>query len=311
MYLALYTECMALVVILAGGDSDEREVSLRSGAAVAGALEVAGHTIKLIDPKENPETYLPDFVGADVVFPALHGKGGEDGVVQMFLEQHGIPFVGSSSQASELCFDKAKYARLLCKRGIKVPETELVDISGYHKSKITKKPYVLKPNDGGSSIDTLIVRDLESIDSTTIEQAFTRHDVLLLQGLIEGDETTVGVLGDSPLAVIEIIPPQDSEFDYENKYNGKTQELCPPQHVSIDLQEQAQILAKSIHELTGCRDMSRTDIIITPSQELYVLETNTIPGLTEQSLFPKAAAQAGINMPELCDQLVRAALARN
>lgn len=301
---------MAFVFILAGGNSDEREVSLRSGAAVAGALEVAGHTIKLIDPKENLETYLPDFVGADVVFPALHGKGGEDGVVQMFLEQHGIPFVGSSSQASELCFDKAKYSRLLSERGIKVPETELVDISRYYKSDITKKPYVLKPNDGGSSIDTFIVRDLESVDSTKIEQAFNRHDVLLLQGLVEGDETTVGVLGDSPLAVIEIIPPQDSEFDYENKYNGKTQELCPPQHVGIDLQQQAQILAKSIHELTGCRDMSRTDIIITPNQELYVLETNTIPGLTEQSLFPKAAAQAGINMPELCDQLVRAALSR-
>lgn len=311
MHLALYNRRMANVIVLAGGDSDEREISLLSGGAVSEALQTAGHTVSIVDPSKGLDEQLSILKAAEVVFPALHGSGGEDGVVQKFLEDHHIPFVGSSSQASELCFDKAKYTSLLSEHGIKVPNTELVDRSGFQNSEISKKPYALKPNDGGSSIDTFIVRDVGSVDSSAINDAFARHGQLLLQELIEGVETTVGVLGDEALAVIEIIPPQDSEFDYENKYNGKTQELCPPQHVSINVQEQAQILAKSIHELTGCRDMSRTDIIITSSQELYVLETNTIPGLTEQSLFPKAAAQAGISMPELCDKLVQAALARN
>ena len=299
------------VAVLAGGDSDEREISLLSGNAVAKALEKASHTVTLIDTKDGLEQQLSIISSAEVVFPALHGIGGEDGVIQKFLEDHGISFVGSSSSASGLCFDKNKYTKLLKENGFFVPETELVDKLKYQDSVISNKPFVLKPNDGGSSIDTFIVRDVDKVDSAAIDQAFARHGQLLLQELIEGVETTVGVLGVEPLTVIEIIPPQNAEFDYENKYNGKTQELCPPQHVSSEAQVQAQELAKTIHELTGCRDMSRTDIMITPAQELYVLETNTIPGLTDQSLFPRAAAQAGISMPELCDQLVRSALARN
>jgi D-alanine-D-alanine ligase len=198
----------------------------------------------------------------------------------------------------------------LQERNILVPKTALVDTISFFHSDLSKQPYVLKPNDGGSSIDTFIVRDIDTADTAAIEQAFKRHRTLLLQELVEGIEITVAVLGDTPLAVIEIIPPEDGEFDYENKYNGQTQELCPPLHVDPTLQLAAQTLAKAIHELTECRDMSRTDMIITPSQQLYVLETNTIPGLTDQSLLPRAAAQAGLSMPVLCDQLVQAAFSR-
>ncbi|MCA9333420.1 D-alanine--D-alanine ligase, partial [Candidatus Saccharibacteria bacterium] len=308
--LALYNVYMANVIVLAGGDSDEREISLLSGAAVANALQNAGHMVSTIDPSEGLDKQLSSLQQADVIFPALHGKYGEDGEVQQFLEEHKIPFVGADSRSSRLCFDKYEYTKLLEQRGIFVPKTELVDLIKFEQSALIKKPFVLKPNDGGSSIDTFIVRDVTQLDRAAIEDAFNRHATLLLQELIEGTETTVAVLGNLPLTVIEIIPPQDGEFDYENKYNGKTQEQCPPKTVSIEAQQAAQALAKTIHDATGCRDMSRTDIIITPDFRLCVLETNTIPGLTDQSLLPKAAAQAGISMPQLCDQLVQFALNR-
>jgi D-alanine-D-alanine ligase len=136
------------------------------------------------------------------------------------------------------------------------------------------------------------------------------HENLLLQELIEGREITVAVLLGAALPVVEIIAPEGKEFDYDNKYNGTTKELCPPENVSEETQQKAQKLAFDIHKLTECRDMSRTDMIITKDDDLYVLETNTIPGLTAQSLLPKAANTAGISMIALCSKLVEAVLAR-
>jgi D-alanine-D-alanine ligase len=133
---------------------------------------------------------------------------------------------------------------------------------------------------------------------------------MLLEQLVEGVEIAVPVLDNHALPVIEIIPPSGGEFDYENKYNGASQELCPPQHVTQSVQHRAQQLAEKIHSLCGCRDYSRTDMIVRPDGSLTVLETNTIPGMTEQSLFPKAAAVAGLSMAELCTQLVELALSR-
>jgi D-alanine-D-alanine ligase len=298
------------VLVLAGGNSPEREVSERSGASVAAALRQAGYEVTVADPADGLPKLLPALKSVDVAFPALHGAGGEDGQAQRFLEQNNIKFVGSGSQASELCFDKIVYDRLLVKHDILTPRTELVNFEEYGNSPLARRPFVLKPNDGGSSIDTIIVRDVSRQDQAAIGQAFERHPRLILQELISGVEITVAVLGDTSLPVIEILPPADQEFDYENKYNGATRELCPPEHVSDAQQAEARQLAARIHELCGCRDLSRTDIIISPDNQLYVLETNTIPGLTDQSLLPKAAAAAGIDMPKLCDRMVQAALAR-
>lgn len=308
---AAYNRVMANIVVLAGGTSDERAISLRSGMAVAEALEKAGHRVDTLDPADGLDNLLPQLQKADVVFPALHGAGGEDGVLQKFLEDHGVSYVGPGSKASALCFDKARYVRLLEDNGMPAPKTELVSLEEFQASELSKQPFVLKPNDGGSSIDTFIVRDLATTNDTAIREAFGRHEKLLLQELIEGDEITIAMLGNEPLPTIEIIPPEGAEFDYENKYNGLTQELCPPQHVSQTLQERGQELAKKIHLLTGCRDISRTDIMVNRAGELYVLETNTIPGLTEESLLPNAAREAGYNMPALCDKLVQMALQRN
>lgn len=302
---------MSNVIVLAGGTSDEREISLRSGEAVATALENSGHEVATLDPADGLETLLPKLQNADVVFPALHGEGGEDGTLQAFLEKNNIPYVGPDSKSSALCFDKARYTELLRDNNILVPETALVDLGQFQDSGLSKKPFVLKPNDGGSSIDTFIVREMSSSDDAAIAQAFGRHKKLLLQELIHGDEITVAILGSQPLPVIEIIPPENGEFDYENKYNGQTQELCPPKNVDEKLQAEAQKLAMQVHELTKCRDMSRTDIMVTPSDELYVLETNTIPGLTGESLLPKAAGESGLDMPAMCDKLIKLALQRN
>jgi D-alanine-D-alanine ligase len=299
------------VLVLSGGNSDEREVSLRSGLAVAAALRQTGYDVATADPAGGFQSLLPDMKAADVVFPALHGSGGEDGELQGFLEQHDISFVGSDSRSSALCFDKAAYAELLQKNDILTPQTKLVTYDGYGTLEMARQPHVLKPNDGGSSIGTIIVRDVNRANLSAIRQVFERYKQLLLQPLITGSEVTVAVVGEDSLPVIEIIPPGDQEFDYTNKYNGASQELCPPKHVSQADQSKARNLAKHIHQLCGCRDMSRTDIIISEDDKLYILETNTIPGLTDQSLLPKAAAAAGIEMTDLCSRLVRAALSRS
>lgn len=299
---------MASVIVLAGGSSDEREISFRSGAAVAAALERAGHSVRQMDPvTEFNKTKLQ---AADVVFPVLHGQGGEDGSIQKQLEDLGVAYVGSGVEASELCFDKWQYKQFLRTHNIPMPNGKLVDEISFWNSQFVLRPFVLKPNDGGSSVDTLIHRTYEKPDEQTIRDIFTRHSHLLIEELIEGTEITVAVLGEQSLPIIEIIPPESGEFDYKNKYNGKSQELCPPKNVAEGVQEEAKALATKIHKLCGCRDFSRTDIMVTSLGQLWVLETNTIPGMTEQSLFPKASSTAGISMEQLVDQLVQMALAR-
>ncbi len=299
---------MTTVAVIAGGLSPERDVSLRSGAAVADALAQAGYTVRIFDPAHDT---IADLDAPDVAFPVLHGAGGEDGTIQKLLEAKGIPYVGSDIASSELCFDKARFRALAGQHDIPLAEGALVDAMNIWHHPLSQKPFVLKPFDGGSSIDTFIIRDITQAPRHTIDAAFGRHSQLLLEELIDGTEITIGILGSRALPVIEIVPPVSSEFDYENKYNGATQELCPPQHIDKSLQRQAQKLALKVHTLCGCRDLSRTDMIVSPTQGLVVLEINTLPGMTGQSLLPKAAAVAGTTMPALCDQLAQMALARS
>lgn len=298
---------MTKVHVVCGGTSDEREVSLRSGKAVAEALQQNGYDVAVLDTSDSDE----QIAQCDAVFPVLHGVGGEDGQFQARLEKLGVPFVGSGAEASRLCMDKSLYRQAAQTAGFLMADGRVVNQTEYLNDTLAKKPHVLKPIDGGSSIDTLIVRGHGKVDAQRIKDIYSRHQTMLLEQLIVGTEVTVGVLMDQALPIIEIIPPSDGEFDYENKYNGKTQELCPPKHVTEELQKAAQALALRVHTALGCRDLSRTDFIIEQhSNELYLLETNTIPGMTGQSLYPKMAAAAGVAFAALCDRLVRAALAR-
>ncbi len=293
------------VLVLQGGVSNEREVSLRSAANVVAHLKILEHGVVEADPAD-PDFNLQELASnCDVVLPILHGLGGEDGALQKQLEAMGVPFLGSGSEACEITFDKAAYRALMAEQSILMARGEVVDALAFVHSELRQKPYVLKPVGGGSSVDTVILHDLtKEPGEDYFNELFDRNPRMLLEELIVGEELTVGVLGGKALPIIHIIPPEGEEFDYENKYNGRTQEIVNPPHIPIEVQQKAQELALRLHQLTGCRHLSRSDMILTPAGELYVLETNTMPGLTEQSLFPKMAAASGLDMLELCEQFV-------
>jgi D-alanine-D-alanine ligase len=291
------------ILILGGGDSPERAVSRRSATAVAAAALELGHAVTQLDPHDDHNRLDDALAVCDLVLPILHGDGGEDGTIQTVIEQAGKPYLGSGVAASRRCFDKGAYKELLVAHNLPTAAYESVTSEEFLASPLIRRPYVLKPLTGGSSLDTFIVRQpLSRPDS--LMAAFDRYPRMLLEELIDGVETTIGVLDNTTLPIVEIIPPEGREFDYENKYNGATAELCPPQHVEEADQDQARQLAESIHQLMDCRHLSRTDIIITPQHQLYVLETNTIPGLTAQSLYPKAAAAAGIGWQQLVGRFI-------
>jgi D-alanine-D-alanine ligase len=290
------------VLVLSGGVSNEREVSLRSGTSVRDALTDCGHEVYVYDPQQGYDG-LAKFLGkVDCVFPILHGRGGEDGAVQLELEKLGFKYLGSDSRVSKLCFDKSSFKEILNKLSILTPKSELVTKLSIGASPLLRNPYVLKPLNGGSSLDAFIIRNPGG--RTYDPRIFDHYQLMLLEELIDGTELTVPVLGATSLPVIEIIPPKNQEFDYENKYNGATQELCPPQHIDTPKQQEAQRLAELIHNQVGARHLSRTDIILDREGKMWVLELNTMPGLTDQSLFPKAAQSSGMSMPQLVQRLV-------
>lgn len=276
--------------------SDERDVSLRSSAEVFNAIKALGCQVEFVDPKTS-HRYLTA-TNKDIVLPILHGKFGEDGVLQAELESRNIPFLGAGSESSKNCFDKWLTRQILERRDIRMPKAALVTYAEYSNHEISKMPHVLKIVDGGSSIGTYIIRDPANSSQSDLQDIF-QGQKLVLEQLIVGTEITVPILGDHALPVIEIIPPPDGEFDYENKYNGKTSELCPPENVSDAVQKQARQLAEQVHRVMSCRHFSRVDIMIDNKDRLYVLEINTIPGLTAQSLFPQSAREAGMSMGQL------------
>lgn len=291
------------VAVLYGGISPERDVSLRSGKSVYDAAVEAGYDTELVDVTSLVSALVDTFKRYDVVLPILHGIGGEDGQIQTILEKSGVAYLGSDSNVSHTCFFKDLSRKALTEAGIRMPEGGLVTYEEYQHSMLSFVPHVVKPNDGGSSIDTLVVK--KPGESKSIKELFDKHGRMIVEELVDGIELTVPLIDGLDLLPIEIIPPVGGEFDYDNKYNGKTQELCPPKNISAEKQAEAVELAKKVHESMGCRHISRTDMILTSEGELVVLETNTIPGLTGQSLVPKAAAQAGMSMKDLVDHFIK------
>jgi D-alanine-D-alanine ligase len=291
------------VVVLGGGLSDEREVSLRSAKAVARAAREAGFIVLEVDPAQGLEP-LDGMKKSTIVFPILHGSGGEDGTIQAELEKRGLPYLGSDGKASARCFDKWITQKSLERADINVAKNALVTQTEYPTHELSKKPHVLKILHGGSSIGTLMIRDPSTVDQVSVNEIFKNDKQVLLEELVQGIEITVPILDKSALPVIEIKPPESGEFDYENKYNGATQEICPPTSISKEVQNSAKILAENVHKTMNCRHLSRVDIIVRPNNSLVILEINTIPGMTSQSLYPKSAAVTGINMPRLIQRFV-------
>lgn len=297
------------VLVIGGGISAERDVALRSSQTVYEAVKLAGHDAELYDWDGSNEWLTKHVNSFDVALPILHGKGGEDGQIQTILEHLQIPYVGTDSHASKLCMDKQKTRDLLTKNGVLVPHGEIVSFDGYKNNPLFDKPHVLKPSGGGSSIDTFILPNIEKRNLEEISAAFDNHETLLLEEYIVGIEITAPYLEGHKLPVIEIVPPASGVFDYENKYNGNSSEICPPSHVDGQKQNAAIDLGAQVHKITKCRDLSRTDMILS-GNKLYVLEINTMPGMTVQSLFPLSARTAGLSMEQVVDIFINLARSR-
>lgn len=300
-----------LVVILAGDDSPEREISLWSAKAVQVAAQAGGYNTKLIDPLIDGLKDLDSLPKNTVVLPILHGLGGEDGKIQQELENRHLPFLGTGSIASDMAFNKWKTKQTLISHNIPVPKGWLVNRAQYAEHNQTQKPHVLKAVRNGSSIGVLIVRDPNFIRPDKIDEVFSFGPKALLEELIQGIEITVPILDQKALPVIEIIPPGGGEFDFKNKYNGQSKELCPPLNLTAYRQKKAQKLALTAHRALNCKHLSRVDIMIDNSGQMFVLEVNTMPGMTDVSLFPKSAAVAGINFVELVKKFVKLAIKEN
>ncbi len=295
------------VVVLKGGDSSEREVSLNSGAAISKALCNAGYIVDEIDIKtcELPDTVL----GADVVFPALHGSWGENGDIQKLLEKAKIKFVGCGSVASKLIFDKISSKKLMDKENIPTPKWCVITKSESDLPDFMDFPLVMKAPRQGSTVGIFIVNNQDEYEHTLTE-AFEYDSKLLLEQFIKGNELTIAIINDEVMPGIEIISPTGF-YDYDAKYvhnNGETQYLCPPVSISIETQKRAAELALKFYNAAKCRDLLRVDFMISADGAAYMIEGNNIPGFTSNSLVPKAFKQSRGSMEKLCASLMQATL---
>lgn len=301
------------VAVLMGGRSAEREVSLNTGEQVVAALRERGADAFAIDTAD--ASFIDDVRASrpDVVFICLHGRYGEDGTVQGLLELLDLPYVGSGVLASALAMDKVASKHVFAGCGVPTPEYVVVRRGRPWREEdvaaAVGERCVVKPASEGSAIGVSIVHDPSELREA-IETAFRYDDVVLVERFIAGTEVTVGVLGTSApfaLPTLEIVPEHEF-YDYESKYVPGMSRHIIPARIPEAARKRCEELAVAAHEALGCSGVSRTDIIVEPDGRAWVLEVNTIPGMTRTSLLPDAARAAGIEFPELCALLVGYAL---
>jgi D-alanine-D-alanine ligase len=302
-----------IVAVLAGGDSAERKISLESGQAVAEALAKKGFQVMRFDPKKDLVKFIQAKNKIDVVFPALHGRGGEDGTLQGLLDFLNIPYVGSGMHGMLNSFDKVIAKKIY--RSVRLPVAR--DFVAKQNSTNSEKkiishvglPCFVKPAKEGSSFGASIVRKKSELKSALNKT--WKFGSALVEEYLQGTELSAGVLEDSSgnlqaLPVIEICP-RKTFFDLQAKYDP---ELCTeiiPARISASLTKKIQTLAKKAHQALCLRHLSRTDFILVKNKP-YLLETNTLPGFTKNSLYPKEAVAAGIEFPDLVEHLIHLAL---
>ncbi|MEM6821684.1 MAG: D-alanine--D-alanine ligase [Verrucomicrobiota bacterium] len=285
------------VTVLKGGTSSEREVSLLTGAAVSEGLRQVGYEVLEIDVQDESIDWLE---GNEPIFICLHGTFGEDGELQDQLQSAGRIFTGSNADACRLAFDKVAAKTKFIESGLHVANG-----GKWEEGTQVPIPFVLKPIADGSSVGVYLVRTED--ERQAAEQAAVRHGRYMHEAMIHGRELTVGVLEGQALPLIEI-QPHDGFYDYENKYtSGKTEHLCPAPLEDTKATE-IQQMAITAHKSLGCDVYSRVDFILSEDGTPYVLEVNTIPGMTELSLLPEAAAEAGISFPELCKRILETSI---
>jgi len=298
------------VALLSGGISSEREVSLHGGDQIYEAFDKEKYNVIRYDPKFDLSRLVSDASTIDVAFVNLHGPFGEDGTVQGLLDLLGIPYQGSGVLGSSLAMNKIASKQLCEKSGLPLPPSMVIKRGDAVDTEACEQkfgiPLVVKPVAAGSSVGVTIVRSKDSIEEA-LEAAFAHGDTVLVETYIKGIEITGGVFGNDELTalpIIEIIPDESCGFfDYTAKYTpGVTREICPAR-IDDDLTTKAQSYAKIAHRALFCKGYSRTDMILR-DREIFVLETNTIPGMTATSLLPQAAETAGISFSQLLDKLI-------
>lgn len=293
------------VVVMAGGPSEEREVSLRSGAAVARALGQLGYKVVQLDPVPGRWT-LPGDVG--VVFLALHGAYGEDGSIQLELEQLGVPYTGCGVEASRVAFDKILTKQKCKPAGVPLAADGVVRSVEDALPGNLSLPVVLKPARQGSSVGLQFINRMEEWRDGLREALKFGTDVLV-EERVAGRETTVAILDGKALPIVEVAP-KSGAYDYVNKYTpGRTDYLCPAPF-SEQTTQAIQNAALGAYRAVGCRDYARVDVMVRADGSPVVLEVNTLPGMTETSLFPKAAAASGLAFGGLCEVMLKMALDR-
>ncbi len=298
------------IALLAGGESAERSISLQSGAAVNRALSERGHNVVMLDPEEiDISTW--DFNGIDVVFIALHGTYGEDGHVQRILEDLGVPFTGSDAAASQLSFQKSAAKERFFQNYVPTPPYVLIhegDTAGriLHKARSLGFPLVVKPDAQGSSLGVSIVHTPEEL-TAALPRCFHLEPFGLLEAAIVGTEWTVGIIDEMTLPVIQVKTGRQF-FDYQAKYTDETTEYLFEFDLPSDVVSAINQAARIAYSALQLRGLARIDLMLDKYHRPWVLEANSVPGLTEHSLVPKAAARIGISLGELCEQMLARSL---
>jgi D-alanine-D-alanine ligase len=295
------------IAVLMGGLSAEREVSLKSGAAVHQALVAQGFNAVAVDVgRDLPQVLLR--AGVEAAFIALHGRYGEDGCVQGLLELLQIPYTGSGVLASALAMHKLYSKQTFAASGILTApfhsfrRGEQVDLSELSFG----LPLVVKPEQEGSSVGISIVKEEREL-TAALELAFRHDEEILVEQYIKGQEVQVGILDDRPIGAIEIVP-RNEFYDYEAKYTNGMAEHIFPARLAPELYEKAQQVGLKAHQCLGCSGYSRVDLLVTPDGECFVLEVNTLPGMTELSLLPEIAAKgAGLSFETLVKRIIESA----
>ncbi len=302
------TKARVNIGVLMGGISAEREISLRSGEAITKALRDSGYDVCPIDVGHDiAERLISKQLG--VAFIALHGRFGEDGTIQGMLEIMGIPYTGSGVLASALSIDKIISKLIFRAHAIPTPASHILHEAEGVKEAAEKVnfpfPIVVKPSSEGSTIGVTIVHDKEGL-AQAIEQARRYDHRLLLEEYIKGREITLGVLNGRPLPIIEIAP-KGGFYNYRAKYTkGETEYILPPR-IPHKAYEEAERIGLEAYRALGCEGCARVDMMAGENGKIFVLEVNSMPGMTETSLVPKAAHSAGIDFPELVERILKVA----
>ena len=305
------------IMVLAGGVSSERQVSLNSGISVARALINAGHSVQVSDI--SPDNLQPlELEDTDVFFSVLHGRFGEDGTLQGIMEERGLCFVGSGSDASRLAMDKWLSKQLFAENAISVTKGELLKAEDFISSdkaevagSLVEKlglPVVLKPVADGSSVGVYIEKDQDSL-AKRLETYFNEYGDCLAEKFNTGGEYTVGIVCETVLPIIQI-KSADGFYDFHAKYERNDTKYLFETDLTELQAEQMRAAAFGAYQLLGCKDLTRIDFMVEAGQEPQLLEVNTLPGFTDHSLVPKAGEKYGWSMEEICDKIVQNAYER-